>query len=188
MGSEKVAGAVEKGSRAESCFVGNTKSLYRLNFDLTSFILYRDLPHRAVQMRTIIGGGNGGTNLGHLFQFAADQFSDAGALLSAQHMLGDKVSATDIEEAMCVGMSRECYIADLLTNYIVFAKGLFDCTTDHGLGLGPRTRSGVCAFDVGLGPESVILHRTRSALKSRRLRFCLRCQTRSLVCAFGRTV
>ncbi|KAL4577909.1 hypothetical protein LXL04_014024 [Taraxacum kok-saghyz] len=37
---------------------------------------------RAVQMRTIIGGGNGGTNLGHLFQFAADQFSDAGALLS----------------------------------------------------------------------------------------------------------
>ncbi|KAL4568706.1 hypothetical protein LXL04_024321 [Taraxacum kok-saghyz] len=41
---------------------------------------------RAVQMRTIIGGGNGGTNLGHLFQFAANQFSDAGALLSAQHM------------------------------------------------------------------------------------------------------
>ncbi|KAL4575023.1 hypothetical protein LXL04_021863 [Taraxacum kok-saghyz] len=41
---------------------------------------------RAVQMRTIIGGGNGGTNLGHLFHFAADQFSDAGALLSAQHM------------------------------------------------------------------------------------------------------
>ncbi|KAL4570638.1 hypothetical protein LXL04_026297 [Taraxacum kok-saghyz] len=41
---------------------------------------------RAVQMRTIIGGGNGGTNLGHLFQFAADQFSDAGALLSAQHI------------------------------------------------------------------------------------------------------
>ncbi|KAL4592127.1 hypothetical protein LXL04_005112 [Taraxacum kok-saghyz] len=40
----------------------------------------------AVQMRTIIGGGNGGTNLGHLFQFVADQFSDAGALLSAQHM------------------------------------------------------------------------------------------------------
>ncbi|KAL4582168.1 hypothetical protein LXL04_006710 [Taraxacum kok-saghyz] len=29
---------------------------------------------RAVQMRTIIGGGNGGTNLGHLFQFAADQY------------------------------------------------------------------------------------------------------------------
>ncbi|KAL4589967.1 hypothetical protein LXL04_002880 [Taraxacum kok-saghyz] len=44
---------------------------------------------RAVQMRTIIGGGNGGTNLGHLFQFAADQFSDAGALLSAQH-IGEK--------------------------------------------------------------------------------------------------
>ncbi|KAL4577416.1 hypothetical protein LXL04_013525 [Taraxacum kok-saghyz] len=42
---------------------------------------------RAVQMRTIIGGGNGGTNLGHLFQFAADQISDAGALLSAQHMV-----------------------------------------------------------------------------------------------------
>ncbi|KAL4574533.1 hypothetical protein LXL04_021366 [Taraxacum kok-saghyz] len=41
---------------------------------------------RAVQMRTIIGGGNGGTNLCHLFQFAVDQFSDAGALLSAQHM------------------------------------------------------------------------------------------------------
>ncbi|KAL4557780.1 hypothetical protein LXL04_035969 [Taraxacum kok-saghyz] len=40
----------------------------------------------AVQMRTIIGGGNGGTNLGHLFHFAADQFFDAGALLSAQHM------------------------------------------------------------------------------------------------------
>ncbi|KAL4557059.1 hypothetical protein LXL04_035229 [Taraxacum kok-saghyz] len=45
------------------------------------------LPNRAVQMRTIIGGGNGGTNLGHLFQFAADQFSDAGALLSVQHMV-----------------------------------------------------------------------------------------------------
>ncbi|KAL4578098.1 hypothetical protein LXL04_014214 [Taraxacum kok-saghyz] len=44
-------------------------------------------PHkRAVQMRTIIGGGNGGTNLSHLFQFAADQFSDAGALLSVQHI------------------------------------------------------------------------------------------------------
>ncbi|KAL4578755.1 hypothetical protein LXL04_014886 [Taraxacum kok-saghyz] len=41
---------------------------------------------RAVQMRTIIGRGNGGTNLGHLFQFAANQFSDAGALLSAQHI------------------------------------------------------------------------------------------------------
>ncbi|KAL4560603.1 hypothetical protein LXL04_032756 [Taraxacum kok-saghyz] len=41
---------------------------------------------RAVQMRTIIRGGNGGTNLGHLFQFAANQFSAAGALLSAQHM------------------------------------------------------------------------------------------------------
>ncbi|KAL4567944.1 hypothetical protein LXL04_023540 [Taraxacum kok-saghyz] len=39
---------------------------------------------RAVQMRTINGGGNGGTNLGHLFHFSADQFSDAGALLSAQ--------------------------------------------------------------------------------------------------------
>ncbi|KAL4556414.1 hypothetical protein LXL04_039065 [Taraxacum kok-saghyz] len=39
-------------------------------------------PQRAVQMRTIIGGGNGGTNLGHLFQFAADQVSDPGALLS----------------------------------------------------------------------------------------------------------
>ncbi|KAL4582796.1 hypothetical protein LXL04_007355 [Taraxacum kok-saghyz] len=45
-----------------------------------------ELDMRAVQMRTIIGGGNGGTNLGHLFQFAADQFSDAGALLSAQHI------------------------------------------------------------------------------------------------------
>ncbi|KAL4573122.1 hypothetical protein LXL04_019917 [Taraxacum kok-saghyz] len=45
---------------------------------------------RAVQMRTIIGGGNGGTNLGHLFQFAADQFSDAGALLSAQHMTDNR--------------------------------------------------------------------------------------------------
>ncbi|KAL4583166.1 hypothetical protein LXL04_007732 [Taraxacum kok-saghyz] len=42
---------------------------------------------RAVQMRTIIGGGNGGTNLGHLFKFAAYQFSDAGALLSAQHIV-----------------------------------------------------------------------------------------------------
>ncbi|KAL4591963.1 hypothetical protein LXL04_004940 [Taraxacum kok-saghyz] len=41
---------------------------------------------RAVQMRTIIGGGNGGTNLGHLFHFAVDQFFDAGALLSAQHI------------------------------------------------------------------------------------------------------
>ncbi|KAL4554905.1 hypothetical protein LXL04_037514 [Taraxacum kok-saghyz] len=48
-------------------------------------VVYRHCT-RAVQMRTIIGGGNGGTNLGHLFQFAADQFSDAGALLSAQHI------------------------------------------------------------------------------------------------------
>ncbi|KAL4559729.1 hypothetical protein LXL04_031874 [Taraxacum kok-saghyz] len=44
------------------------------------------LHFRAVQIRTIIGGGNGGTNLGHLFQFAANQFSAAGALLSAQHI------------------------------------------------------------------------------------------------------
>ncbi|KAL4564397.1 hypothetical protein LXL04_028461 [Taraxacum kok-saghyz] len=44
---------------------------------------------RAVQMRTIIGGGNGGTNLGHLFQFAADQFSDAGALLSISVLQGN---------------------------------------------------------------------------------------------------
>ncbi|KAL4569240.1 hypothetical protein LXL04_024876 [Taraxacum kok-saghyz] len=36
--------------------------------------------NRAVQMRTIIGFENGGTNLGHLFHFAADQFSVAGAL------------------------------------------------------------------------------------------------------------
>ncbi|KAL4592209.1 hypothetical protein LXL04_005196 [Taraxacum kok-saghyz] len=50
---------------------------------------------RAVQMRTIIGGGNGGTNLGHLFQFAADQFSDAGALLSAQHILFANFTAAD---------------------------------------------------------------------------------------------
>ncbi|KAL4579214.1 hypothetical protein LXL04_015352 [Taraxacum kok-saghyz] len=41
---------------------------------------------RAVQMRTIIGFENGGTNLGHLFHFAADQFSVAGALSSAQHI------------------------------------------------------------------------------------------------------
>ncbi|KAL4563022.1 hypothetical protein LXL04_027053 [Taraxacum kok-saghyz] len=41
---------------------------------------------RAVQMRTIIGFENGGTNLGHLFHFAADHFSVAGALSSAQHI------------------------------------------------------------------------------------------------------
>ncbi|KAL4588186.1 hypothetical protein LXL04_001068 [Taraxacum kok-saghyz] len=35
---------------------------------------------RAVQIRTIIEFENGGTNLGHLFHFAADQFSVAGAL------------------------------------------------------------------------------------------------------------
>ncbi|KAL4572879.1 hypothetical protein LXL04_019667 [Taraxacum kok-saghyz] len=38
--------------------------------------------------------GDGGTNLGHLFQFAADQFSDARALLSAQH-----ISIFDIKNA-----------------------------------------------------------------------------------------
>ncbi|KAL4565354.1 hypothetical protein LXL04_029446 [Taraxacum kok-saghyz] len=41
---------------------------------------------RAVQMRTIIGFENVGTNLGHLFHFAADQFSVAGALSPAQHI------------------------------------------------------------------------------------------------------
>ncbi|KAL4578652.1 hypothetical protein LXL04_014781 [Taraxacum kok-saghyz] len=40
----------------------------------------------AVQMRTIIGFENGGTNLGHLFHFAADQFSVAGALPPVQHI------------------------------------------------------------------------------------------------------
>ncbi|KAL4565986.1 hypothetical protein LXL04_030095 [Taraxacum kok-saghyz] len=40
----------------------------------------------AVQMRTIIGFENGGTNLGHLFHFAVDQFSVAGALPLAQHI------------------------------------------------------------------------------------------------------
>ncbi|KAL4583683.1 hypothetical protein LXL04_008266 [Taraxacum kok-saghyz] len=41
---------------------------------------------RTVQMRTIIGFENGGTNLGHLFHSAADQFSVAGALPPAQHI------------------------------------------------------------------------------------------------------
>ncbi|KAL4579779.1 hypothetical protein LXL04_015944 [Taraxacum kok-saghyz] len=41
---------------------------------------------RAVQMRTFIGFENGGTNLGYLFHFAADQFSVAGALPPAQHI------------------------------------------------------------------------------------------------------
>ncbi|KAL4589778.1 hypothetical protein LXL04_002688 [Taraxacum kok-saghyz] len=64
---------------------------------------------RAVQMRTIIGGGNGGTNLGHLFQFAADQFSDAGALLSAQHILwnpsvGRKLTLPDCPHRCYSGM------------------------------------------------------------------------------------
>ncbi|KAL4566611.1 hypothetical protein LXL04_030731 [Taraxacum kok-saghyz] len=40
----------------------------------------------AVQMSTIIGFENGGTNLGHLFHCGADQFSVAGALPSAQHI------------------------------------------------------------------------------------------------------
>ncbi|KAL4574044.1 hypothetical protein LXL04_020866 [Taraxacum kok-saghyz] len=39
-----------------------------------------------IQMRTIIGFENGRTNLGHLFHFAADQFSVAGALPSTQHI------------------------------------------------------------------------------------------------------
>ncbi|KAL4577722.1 hypothetical protein LXL04_013833 [Taraxacum kok-saghyz] len=39
-----------------------------------------------VQMRTIIGFENGGTNLGHLFDSPADQFSVAGALTPAQHI------------------------------------------------------------------------------------------------------
>ncbi|KAL4554986.1 hypothetical protein LXL04_037596 [Taraxacum kok-saghyz] len=41
---------------------------------------------RAVQMRTIIGFENGGTNLDHLFHFAADQFFVAGALPPDQHL------------------------------------------------------------------------------------------------------
>ncbi|KAL4569335.1 hypothetical protein LXL04_024971 [Taraxacum kok-saghyz] len=56
---------------------------------------------RAVQMRTIIGGGNGGTNLGHLFQFAADQFSDAGALLSAQHIIEVRLTFKAKTSAVC---------------------------------------------------------------------------------------
>ncbi|KAL4584838.1 hypothetical protein LXL04_009448 [Taraxacum kok-saghyz] len=46
------------------------------------------VPHNnsPVQMRTIIGFENEGTNLGHLIYFAADQFSVAGALPSAQHI------------------------------------------------------------------------------------------------------
>ncbi|KAL4568000.1 hypothetical protein LXL04_023599 [Taraxacum kok-saghyz] len=43
-------------------------------------------PLRAVQMRSIIGFENGGTNPGHLFYFAANQFSIAVALSSAQHI------------------------------------------------------------------------------------------------------
>ncbi|KAL4583941.1 hypothetical protein LXL04_008527 [Taraxacum kok-saghyz] len=58
---------------------------------------------RAVQMRTIIGGGNGGTNLGHLFQFAADQFSDAGTLLSVQHMLSS-LSSSHIQRSPSASM------------------------------------------------------------------------------------
>ncbi|KAL4558569.1 hypothetical protein LXL04_036770 [Taraxacum kok-saghyz] len=49
--------------------------------------------------------------------------------------------------------------------------GLFDCTSDHGLGLGPRTRSGVCAFDSGPRTRSDILPQTRSGDKNRRLIF-----------------
>ncbi|KAL4571794.1 hypothetical protein LXL04_018559 [Taraxacum kok-saghyz] len=41
---------------------------------------------RTVQMRTIIEFENGGTNLGHLFHSAADQFSVAEALPPAQHI------------------------------------------------------------------------------------------------------
>ncbi|KAL4560877.1 hypothetical protein LXL04_033033 [Taraxacum kok-saghyz] len=61
-------------------------------FMLLHCLTINDLIYRAVQMRTIIGGGNGGTNLGHLFQFAADQFSDAGALLSAQHIIKEGIA------------------------------------------------------------------------------------------------
>ncbi|KAL4555397.1 hypothetical protein LXL04_038015 [Taraxacum kok-saghyz] len=49
--------------------------------------------------------------------------------------------------------------------------GLFDCTSDHRLGLGPRTRSGVCAFDSGPRTRSDILPQTRSGDKNRRLIF-----------------
>ncbi|KAL4585769.1 hypothetical protein LXL04_010395 [Taraxacum kok-saghyz] len=50
-------------------------------------------------------------------------------------------------------------------------KGLFDCTSNHELGLGPRTRSGVCAFDSGPRTRSDILPPTRSGDKNRRLIF-----------------
>ncbi|KAL4591517.1 hypothetical protein LXL04_004485 [Taraxacum kok-saghyz] len=73
-------------------------------------------------MRTIIVGGNEGTNLGHLFQFAADQFSDAGALLSAQHMERIKYNTKRI--VMCIA-ARICSLVpkfkkcwDLLRTHI----------------------------------------------------------------------
>ncbi|KAL4566778.1 hypothetical protein LXL04_030903 [Taraxacum kok-saghyz] len=47
--------------------------------------------------------------------------------------------------------------------------GLFDCTSDHGLG--PWTRSGVCAFDSGPRTRTDILPQTRSEDKNRRLIF-----------------
>ncbi|KAL4585117.1 hypothetical protein LXL04_009732 [Taraxacum kok-saghyz] len=77
---------------------------------------------RAVQMRTIIGGGNGGTNLGHLFKFAADQFFDAGALLSAQHM----------------GCLRKARTEDSDSDH---GLGPWSVRLIMSVGLGPRTRS-----------------------------------------------
>ncbi|KAL4583036.1 hypothetical protein LXL04_007600 [Taraxacum kok-saghyz] len=81
----------------------------------------------AVQMRTIIGGGNGGTNLGHLFHFAADQFSDAGALLSAQHItiIGQRTN----EPIWSVGKLKRS-TADEMVVCSYFIKNL-NCTDSH---------------------------------------------------------
>ncbi|KAL4574108.1 hypothetical protein LXL04_020932 [Taraxacum kok-saghyz] len=77
----------------------------------TTNVVYNE---RAVQMRTIIGGGNGGTNLGHLFQFAADQFSDAGALLSVQHIMSISLNYGDSKRLGYFRNTRAAIIGILL--------------------------------------------------------------------------
>ncbi|KAL4555618.1 hypothetical protein LXL04_038242 [Taraxacum kok-saghyz] len=67
------------------------------SFDTSVVALRISNPHftaysLAVQMRTIIGFENGGTNLGHLFHFAADQFSVAGVLPSVHRMTFEATS------------------------------------------------------------------------------------------------
>ncbi|KAL4559414.1 hypothetical protein LXL04_031552 [Taraxacum kok-saghyz] len=75
----------------------------------------------AVQMRIIIGFENGGTNIGHLFHFAAYQFSVAGALLKIAQTQGRSQfffpKKRFFFQKLCICAKKKCTCARFFSFY-----------------------------------------------------------------------